>query len=115
MNPDTWPIGDVALGATTSWEEFTATNDGNVTEDFTINGEDGDGGWTIQSAADVDAFVVQVDSPPITLSFSDQTLADNVAPSGDKIFSLRYHSPTSDTWSADTDQDFHITIKASKH
>ena len=114
LDSNTWSLGGVSLSSTTSSPSYTATNDGNVAIDLTIKATNGTGGWTLAASAGADAFSVDVTSPALNLTTSDQNLATNVAVSGTKGIDLTYNAPTSDTAGGGTAQDFTITITASK-
>jgi hypothetical protein len=57
VGPDSWAIGTVAVNTAyeTAENNFTATNDGNVNEDFKIAGADTDGGWLLSGSLTSDA------------------------------------------------------------
>jgi len=112
--PDFWTIGGVAIEGTTDWSFFTATNDGNTIANFSIKGEAGAGAWLIQSEPGTDIFAVDVDDPELNLTTEEQPLGTEVAPAAVKGFGLRYKSPTADTKGALVNQDFDITINATK-
>ncbi|MCX7047512.1 MAG: S8 family serine peptidase, partial [Candidatus Sumerlaeota bacterium] len=120
ISPLAWTIGPTPLNAAVVSGAFSATNSGNLSEDFTIKGTDGAGGWLLQSAPGVNAYRVEMDkgrdgSYEFALTKSDQTLAQDMATSGAQTFGLRYSAPTSDTLGAAISQGFIITIKASRH
>lgn len=120
VSPSAWVIGSRSLNAVVESGVFVTTNTGNVAEDFTIRGTDGASSWTLQSAAGVNAFRVEVDqdkngSYDFNLTKSEQPLASNVAVGGSQTLGLRYSAPTSDTLGAALPQDFVTIIKASRH
>ena len=119
LSMNNWDIGIIGLSETEELVEITATNDGNVTEDFTIYCEDGPGGWTIQSAVGEDSFTVKADVSPyegydITLEdeASPVTLATSVEAENTVYFKLQYSAPSSNTKVSGIPQDFDITITA---
>lgn len=116
LDTDSWNIGATTLGATVDGPTVTATNDGNVTEDFSISGTNGTGGWTLAAGPGANAFAVDVtfDTTTIDLSTSNQALAASVAVSGTAVFDLTYYAPTSDTYGGGVDQGFTITVTAAK-
>ena len=119
LDAGTWNIGSIALSSVTESSAFTATNNGNVTENFAVKGGNGANGWTIGSSPDLNTFKVTADAVPyatydITLSASDTTLASSIAPSGTQSFKLQYSAPTGDDKGAGKDQDFSITLTAGK-
>jgi len=113
VSPDAWDIGPITLGGSYGPQAFTATNDGNVTEDFAIRGANGAGGWTIGATPGANTFTVTETNDTIVLTTSDQTCATNVAPDGTDSLSLTYDAPTSDTYGGGVDQSFTITVTAS--
>jgi len=113
LDNSTWDIGPIALGGTNVLPTVTATNDGNVNIDLAIKGADGAGAWAIGTQG-ADTFEVDVASPVLTLSTTNQTLASSLAPSGTKTIDLTYKAPTSDTKGPSVAQGFAITITASK-
>ena len=99
----------------------TATNNGNVAEDFTIKGQNS-GNWTLGAAAGVDTYVEQFcvsscTTPPTNftaLTTSNQPLgAGNLAANGTQTFDLRINTPTSS--SVTTQQSVDVTITAAAH
>lgn len=121
VSPAAWAIGEVAFSAVTTSPEYTATNTGNVLEDFTIKGADGAGAWTIQtSAVGDDIFMVYADLGPtgsydIKLWTSDETLKDSVSfANGTAAFKLQYTAPSGDTVGP-TAQGFNVTVTAAAH
>jgi|AntAceMinimDraft_17_1070374.scaffolds.fasta_scaffold28200_2 hypothetical protein len=122
LNMNDWDIGTIGLSETEESVEITATNDGNVTEDFTIYCENGAGDWTIQSAVGEDSFTVKADVFPyggydITLEdgASPVTLVTSVEAEDTVYFKLQYSAPSSNTKVSGIPQDFDITITAIKH
>jgi hypothetical protein len=95
----------------------TATNDGNITEDFNVRGFDTTG-WTLGSSAGSETYTHKFctsncDSSPTwtALTTSYQTLAEDVvATSGTQVFDLQIGTPTST--SAYTQQTATVTVQA---
>lgn len=95
----------------------TATNDGNVTEDFNILGQSS-GAWTLGSTADSETYTHKwctsdCDGTPTwtALTTSYQTLVASIAASGGtQIFDLEIGTPTST--STYTEQSVDITVQA---
>ena len=119
LDAGTWPIGSIALSSVTESSAFTATNNGNVTENFAVKTTDAAGAWTIGGTPGANTFKVAADTSPyaaynITLSTSDATLASSIAPAGTQAFKLQYSAPTSDTKGAGISQNFTVTLTASK-
>jgi len=118
VTPDTWNIGPKPLNYAGESGSFVVQNTGNVAENFSIEGENASGGWTLQSAVGLNAFKVEADrgdngSYETVLSTSEQPFATNVAVSATETLGLRYSSPSSDSLGAGMAQDFTITLKAS--
>lgn len=113
LDTSTWDIGPIALGGSSTLPTVTATNNGNVATDLAIKGADGAGAWAIGTQG-ADAFEVDVASPVLKLSTTNQTLVSGLAPSGTKAIDLTYKAPTSDTKGPGVAQGFSITITASK-
>jgi len=102
----------------------TATNDGNVTENFNIKGQDATGGgctWTLASTNGTDQYVHQFcndtdydcSSPPTNytaLTTSYQSLDTNIPVSGTVQIQLRLTTPTSS--SCFGQQSVDVTIQA---
>lgn len=95
----------------------TATNNGNITEDFNIRGQDS-ADWTLASSAGSDQYVHRFctstcTSPPTSytaLTTSYQTLASSVSASGNQTFDLHITTPTSS--SVFTEQSVDVTVQA---
>lgn len=94
----------------------TATNDGNVTENFNIKGQD-TASWTLQAAAGNNQYVHEFctttcDTAPTwtALTTSYATLATGIGVSGTQVFDLRITTPTA---TADyTPQSVNVTVQA---
>jgi len=118
VSPTSWGIGNVALGETraTAEDYFTATNDGNVAEDFTIvcgNSEN----WTCGSVAGNEVFEMKAKGGDLgswTDISTSKTLKENVPQDGAVNFGLQFKAPTSTSY-VDTQQTITITITASKN
>ncbi|KKR05981.1 MAG: hypothetical protein UT34_C0001G0021 [candidate division WS6 bacterium GW2011_GWF2_39_15] len=80
----------------------TATNNGNITEDFNIRGQNSTA-WTLGATAAADQYIhrfctATCGTPPTNytaLTTSYQTLGTAVATSGTKTFDLQINTPTS--------------------
>lgn len=100
----------------------TATNNGNVAEDFTIKGTNS-ATWTLDSAnSTADHYIhmfctATCSSPPTSftaLTTNDQALgAGNVAAAGTQTFDLRITTPQ--TSSVYTQQSVNVTVTAAAH
>ena len=95
----------------------TATNNGNVTEDFNIRGQNS-ANWTLGASAGADTYrhrfcITTCDSSPTwtALTTSNQTLASSVSTSGTQIFDLEIATPTSST--NYTQQSVDVIVQAS--
>ncbi len=102
----------------------TATNNGNVTENFNIKGQNATGGgctWTLASTNGVDQYVHQFcndtdydcSSPPTNytaLTTNYQSLKTGIAPNGSVQIQLRLTTPTSS--SCYGQQSVNVTIQA---
>lgn len=95
----------------------TATNDGNVNEDFNIRGNNS-ASWTLAAAAGADQYVhrfctATCTSPPTNftaLTTSYQTLSNSETPAGTQTFDLQIVTPTSST--VYTQQSVDVTVQA---
>lgn len=100
----------------------TATNNGNVTENFLIRGQNS-ANWTLVGVAGVDQYVHQFctagtgvpdpcDATPsyTALTTSNQTVVNSVATSGTQKFDLKITTPTSS--SVFTQQSVNVTVVA---
>ena len=119
LSPNAWAIGEVAFTDVTTSPEYTATNTGNVNEDFTIKGANGAGGWLIQTGpVGDDIFMVGADLDPsdeydILLWTTDETLEDSVSfANGTAAFKLQYSTPSGDTYGQGVAQGFVVTVTA---
>ena len=115
--PSAWAIGSVALGETTDTgtNYFTATNNGNVTEDFSIASANSDN-WTIGTTAGSEIFEMKArggDLTDWTSIDASQTLETNLPKTtGNVTFDLQFTAPT-DTAYLDTPQTIIVTVTAS--
>jgi len=112
VTPPTWDLGAVALSTTSAGEDFEALV-GNIETKLEIKSTDGANGWVIAAAAGADAFKVAVTDPAFNLQTTNQQLSAGWTAYSACPFELKYSSPTSDTKTADVDQDFTITVTAS--
>jgi|GEM_PF-2182553 len=94
----------------------TVTNDGNVTENFNIRGQNS-ANWTLASTAGNDQYVHSFATSTCStwpggtaLTTSDQTLATGVAPGSNITLNLQIHTPTSS--SVYTQQSVDVIITA---
>jgi hypothetical protein len=95
----------------------TATNNGNVAEDFNIKGQDS-ANWTLAATAGSDQYIQRFctatcSSPPTNftaLTTSYQALGTNIAASGTKVFDLFVNTPNPST--VFTQQDISVTVQA---
>jgi len=116
VTPAAWNIGAIGESGGSGPESFTATNDGNVTEDLTITGANGANGWNIGAAAGVDVFAVTLDRGELSedmLETSPVPLTSSLAPDAGHGFTLDYSAPTEDNQGGGVDHSFSITITAS--
>lgn len=94
----------------------TATNNGDVAEDFSIKGQDSTN-WTLGASAGSEQYVHEFSTNSggawTALTTSNQSLVSNVAASGTQDFDLRITPPSST--SNFTQQDVSVTITASQH
>ena len=120
VSPDTWNIGTIGEGSAQTGGPFTITNEGSLAEDFAIKGENGTGGWEIYDSAGPNRFMVEIDNDEdpeydSTLITTDQTIFTNVGTGESRNFNAKYHAPSEDTKGGGLDQDFTITITASRY
>lgn len=94
----------------------TATNNGNVTEDFNIKGQN-TASWTLAATQSTDQYfhkfcVTNCDASPTwtALTTSYQTLGTAIATSGTKVFDLQIGVPSSS--SSYTQQSVDVTVQA---
>lgn len=94
----------------------TATNDGNVTANLNIRGQDSVA-WTLESAVGPDQYkhdfcITDCNTSPtwVPLDTENQSLAASVATSGSQVFHLRITTPT--TSSSYTQQTVSVTVQA---
>jgi hypothetical protein len=113
VSPGSWAIGVITAGTLATSSTFTATNNGNVAEDFTISTvATSPDGWAPGGSSAVDQYWLQFGTT--TIGTSPVALASNVAASGNSTFSLKFTAPA--TGSAATGQDsFTVTVAAAAH
>ena len=107
VTPNTVDYGTVELDATGETPTplfFTATNNGSITENIEIRGDD-TGAWTLEATAGANQYVHRASknnfSPQtIVLTTSNQVLDTNVATSGTVTVHLNLDAPTSSTTAA---------------
>jgi len=93
----------------------TATNNGNVTENFNIKGQNSTN-WTLGATAGSDIYTHKFSTatcPTFTgtaLTISYQSLATSIAPSGTKSFDLEINTPNPST--VFTVQSVDVTVQA---
>ncbi len=94
----------------------TANNNGNITEDFNIKGQN-TAAWTLAGSVGADAYfhkfcTATCDASPtwIATTTSYQTLATGVASAGDQIFDTQVGTPSST--SSYTEQSVDIIVQA---
>ncbi len=95
----------------------TATNNGNVTADINIRGQNS-AAWTLAATQSTDQYfhkfcTSDCDSSPTwtALTTNYQTLSGSVASSGSQVFDLQIGVPTSST--SYTQQSVNVTVQAS--
>lgn len=107
-----------ASAGTNGSDTQTATNDGNVTEDFNIQGQDS-ASWTLNSVnTGTDNYIhrfctATCGSPPTNytaLTTNYQTLATGVSASGNQTFDLYITTPQTST--VYTQQSVDVTVQA---
>jgi len=118
--PNTWAVGPLPLSAIVESTTFSATNTGNVAEDFMIQASDGVGGWHLATVAGLNAFRVDADKNndgvyELVLTKADQALTTGVLVGGPRAFRLKYGAPTGDTVGGAVAQNFSVILKASLH
>ena len=117
VNTGTWAAGNLALGGTTETSsQFTATNDGNVSEDFAVQcGYSAN--WTCGAAAGNEVFAMNAKGEALTNWTgigTSQTLQTNVAKDASASFDLQLTAPTA-TVNVDAEQTMTVMLTASKH
>lgn len=114
LSTGAWAIGEVALGETATSVSITATNNGNVTEDFSIVSGDSTN-WTCETAAGSEVFFMEAQGGDLTSYTSidtSQTLeTDLPKTTGTVSFFLRFTAPTA-TAALDTEQAITVTVTA---
>ena len=99
--PPFWTIGEVTEGFSTSFP-ITATNDGNVTENFFIissgSTQGGNPGWTCGLPAGTETFAMTADggalADPTSICSETGLAYDVAAPDGTVPFTLGFTAPT---------------------
>ncbi len=110
-------LGTSASADTNPADTQTATNNGNITENFNIRGQNS-ANWTLGATAGADTYVhkfckLTCGTPPTNytaLTTSNQTLATSVATSGTQTFDLEISTPTTST--NYTQQSVDVTVQA---
>ncbi len=122
VSDGTVPYGTLGLDSTENTCDLpdtqTATNDGNVTEDFNIRGQNSTDGWTLAATAGSDQYVHNFfassdscgDGTGTALTTSSTELTSGVAVDGTYDFDLEVNTPTS-TSSYD-EQSIDVTVQA---
>ncbi len=112
-------VVDTSEDTTTSGVNDTqvATNDGNITENLNIRGDDSTTDWTLAATAGNENYVnnfciTDCDSSPVwtALTTSNQTLVSSVASSGTQDFDLQITTPTVTTYF--TEQSITVIVQA---
>jgi subtilisin family serine protease len=119
VDPLAWSIGVVNMGETaeTGPNYFTATNDGNVPEDFAIQCGNSGQGWTCGAAAGIETFSMKAQGGDLTdwtAIHTSQILKTNVAEDGAVTFDLQFRAPTA-TVHLDNEHSITVTVTASVH
>lgn len=120
VSDGTIAYGTLAVSATADTnpaDTQTATNNGNITENLNIKGQNS-ANWTLGAAAAADTYIhrfciATCGTPPTNytaLTTSYQTLATSVAASGTQTFDLEISTPTSST--NFTQQSVDVTVQA---
>lgn len=119
--------GTVALSSTADTttnglsDSQTATNDGNVSSDLDIKGQDASGGtaWTLGGSIGSDQYkhdfcVSDCDGTPtwVALTTTYQTLASGVAASGTQVFDTRISTPSATSDYVEKSVDVMVQISA---
>jgi len=110
-------LGSNSSAGTNGTDTQTATNNGNVAEDFNIKGQNS-GSWTLGGTAGADQYVhkfctATCGSAPTNytaLTTSYQALANSVAASGTQTFDLYITTPNPST--VFTQQSVDVTVQA---
>ena len=115
LSTGAWAIGDVALGETATSTSITATNNGNVTEDFSIVSGDS-GNWECGTAAGSEVFFMEAQGGDLVSYTSIDTSqileTDLVKTTGEVSFTLRFTAPT-DTASTGVEHSITVQVTAS--
>ena len=123
VNDGTVAYGTLGQNATADTEPAdgqTATNNGNVTEDFNIKGQNS-GDWTLAGTAGSDAYIHRFcndtandcTAPPTNytaLTTSYQTLSTGAATGDTTLFQLQINTPNPST--VYTEQSIDVTVQA---
>jgi len=116
LDPVSWAIGDVALGETKTLGDdyFTATNNGNVTEDFSIVSGDS-ANWTCEATAGSENFTMKAKGGDLTdwTAIDESELLETgvVKTTGTVFFTLQFTAPTATAY-LDTAQTIAVTVTA---
>ena len=112
--------GILAVGtaaSTVGVDQQTATNNGNVTENFNIRGQNTGCPWTLASSVGANTYKHEFSkdngSTWTVLTISNQTLATSVATSASQTFDLQITTPTSSTCYNQQSVDVTVQVTAS--
>ncbi len=109
---DPWVLGTMTAGQESSAQAYTATNTGNVNEDFGIKvGNSSPGTWLPGGSSAANQFIMALDDPATNLTGSNTVLATNVDPTtGFEDYTLTFTAPSSST--SDVQQSILVTVTA---
>jgi len=113
--------GILAVGTATSTvgvDQQTATNNGNVTENFNIRGQNTGCPWTLASSVGANTYKHEFSKDngstwTAALTTSNQSLATSVATSTSQTFDLQITTPTSSTCYNQQSVDVTVQVTAS--
>jgi hypothetical protein len=120
VSPTSWALGTMAPGTSqqTTSRHFTATNSGNVAEDFTITaGASTPSGWDPAAASGVDEYRMGVTTDAITdqALTPSYTLGSNVAALGTVGFDLKFTAPAAGSTYDAGGETITVSLSASAH
>lgn len=127
VSPISWALSTIAPGAgKSSWVtevagKFTATNGGNVSENFTIAaGSTSPSTWTVDLAAGVNKYAIgfghgtspYTTEPTYTNFTTAGALASGVAAAGTDVFDLRFTAPSAGSTFNAAGETFTVSLTA---